>query len=172
MKKCPKCSFAYYDNTLDFCLEDGTRLEVVSDNQPTATIPRPASTAEKTLFIPNTAAEIETVQRSNLAPTIEVKELDKSPDVSEKKIYKMLEIAPVVVALTHNWWQWVYLEGQSYSSFTNYVFSGNFLGWLFLLLVGTLLSVLSLRNSRDKKFAIISLSILAINLLLFIVPRK
>lgn len=30
MKRCPKCDLTYSDETLDFCLDDGTRLNVVS----------------------------------------------------------------------------------------------------------------------------------------------
>jgi len=44
MKRCPTCNRSYPDDTLSFCLEDGTRL--ASDYDPEATViaqPRPPS---------------------------------------------------------------------------------------------------------------------------------
>ncbi|HKE55068.1 MAG TPA: hypothetical protein VKB46_00135 [Pyrinomonadaceae bacterium] len=43
MKQCPTCHRAYQDDTLSFCLEDGTRLAVLS--QPPATVLAPPPTA-------------------------------------------------------------------------------------------------------------------------------
>lgn len=35
MKQCPECKTTYTDNSLSFCLSDGTRLTEVADEQPT-----------------------------------------------------------------------------------------------------------------------------------------
>ncbi|MDQ3041790.1 MAG: hypothetical protein M3R11_05350 [Acidobacteriota bacterium] len=48
----------------------------------------------------------------------------------------VLELAPFVIALAHNWWQWIYLNNQYYSSFSTYVLSANFIMWLLLLTTG------------------------------------
>ena len=40
---------------------------------------------------------------------------------------RALEIASFVIALMHNWSQCIYLNNQQYSSFSNYILSGNFL---------------------------------------------
>ena len=31
MKRCPKCSADYFDNMIEFCLEDGAKLSDISD---------------------------------------------------------------------------------------------------------------------------------------------
>jgi len=48
----------------------------------------------------------------------------------------VLELASFVIALAHNWWQWIYLNNQYYSSFSTYVLSANFIMWLLLLMMG------------------------------------
>ena len=85
---------------------------------------------------------------------------------------KILEISPLVIALAHNWWQWVYLNNQYYYSFGSYVFSANFLMWLLLLATGGIIGLISLKKNQNKSFAIAGLVILAINLLLFLVPKR
>ena len=83
-----------------------------------------------------------------------------------------METAPIVLALAHNWWQWLYLEKQYVSSITEYILSANFLMWLLLLASGILVSLLAVKHSKDKTLGIISLVALAINLILFLVPRR
>ena len=83
----------------------------------------------------------------------------------------VLEIAPVVVALAHNWWQWIYLNSQPYASFTNYITSANFLIWLLLLTAGALVSLFAVKRGQNRGFAFASLVILSINLILFMVPK-
>jgi len=170
MKRCPKCNAEYYDNMLEFCLEDGTRLTSLSSPQRApATVsaqpPRPTA-AEETVSMPLTAKpkdqEVETVVAKAIVP----------PDNTTLSQNKVLEIAPIVVALAHNWWQWLYLEKQYYSSFMDYVFSANFLMWLLLLGAGAVISLYSLKRSERKGFAYTGLVILAINLILFLVPRR
>ncbi len=85
---------------------------------------------------------------------------------------KILETAPIVLALAHNWWQWLYLEKQYVSSITDYILSANFLMWLLLLASGTIISLLAVKHSKNKTLGIISLVALAINLILFLVPRR
>lgn len=41
MKRCPKCSRRYSDDSLNFCLEDGARLSFGQDSQPTLISPSP-----------------------------------------------------------------------------------------------------------------------------------
>jgi hypothetical protein len=169
MKRCPKCNADYFDNMLEFCLEDGTRLTSLSPTggAPTAVAQPPRQTVpEKTVSMPLSAqpkqGEVETVVAKKIIPTDELK-------LSQNKV---LEIAPVVVALAHNWWQWLYLEKQYYSSFMEYVFSANFLMWLLLLSTGIGISLYSIKRSERKGFAYTGLVILAINLILFLVPRR
>ena len=169
MKRCPKCNADYYDNMLEFCLEDGTRLNYLSpaQNAPATVAQPPRQTAaEKTVSMPLSAQsgprEVETVVAKAIVP----------PDSAELSQNKVLEIAPVVVALAHNWWQWLYLEKQYYSSFMDYVFSANFLMWLLLLGAGAAICLYSLKRSERKGFAYTGLVILAINLILFLVPRR
>src|SRR5580765_3833644 len=44
MKECPKCGQTFNDDSLGFCLMDGTAL-VTTESQPTVVIERPAVTA-------------------------------------------------------------------------------------------------------------------------------
>jgi len=56
MKCCPKCNIEYFDKTLEFCLEDGTRLVLNSTYQTeTPTIVRTNKldlSTEKTFSLP------------------------------------------------------------------------------------------------------------------------
>src|SRR5690349_652652 len=109
MKRCPKCNADYYDNMLEFCLEDGTRLTSLSGATATAVAQPPRQTAADTVSMPLSARpekqEVETVVAKSIVPA-------ENAELSQNKV---LEIAPVVVALVHNWWQWLYLEKQYYS---------------------------------------------------------
>ncbi|HYJ90885.1 MAG TPA: hypothetical protein VEV84_06235, partial [Pyrinomonadaceae bacterium] len=40
MKRCPECRRAYADETLNFCLDDGSRLVLDNDEAATAMLPR------------------------------------------------------------------------------------------------------------------------------------
>lgn len=44
MKQCPTCNHTYSDDTLSYCLEDGSLLRTVSDPQATQRIPAPPAT--------------------------------------------------------------------------------------------------------------------------------
>ena len=181
MKQCPKCKTKYSDPTLEFCLEDGVRL-VLSKNPgtefPTETIPNKPNlvTAENTIEFPSANPIVRNPPDPEISnvkfpvSTLKVNSgLERGVAHTGERI---LETAPIVIALAHNWWQWVYLDNQYYSSFSSYVFSANFLMWLLLLVSGAVVSLLTLKRSENKGFAISSLVVLAINLLLFIVPRR
>lgn len=173
MKRCPKCNRSF-ENSLDFCLEDGSRLASLSDTATNVTIEsKPLNTTPPTVAYPlapvrtaanelSKAAEVETV--------VAKKEILGIEAVSRSNV--VFEYAAVAIALAHNWWQWLYLEKQYYSSFFEYVFSANFLMWLLLLVAGTAISLFALRKSSNKTFGVVSLVILAINLILFLVPRR
>lgn len=174
MKRCPSCSLNYSDDTLEFCLQDGIRLVGAASNIETPTAMRPenfAPSKEATVSLPfkpkpavpenKTENELQTNQPADLLK-----------EISGAQNNKVLEIAPVVIALAHNWWQWIYLDNQYYYSFTAYFFSANFLMWLLLLAGGAAIALVSLKRNTNKAFAILSLVILAINLLLFLVPRR
>lgn len=175
MKRCPKCNADYFDNMLEFCLEDGMRLTSVSDTggkttqanppRPTAaeTVSLPFTGVPKTLEVPGSSSgEIETI----------VAKTDMVLPSIPAKTSSVLENAPIVLALAHNWWQWLYLEKQYVSSFMEYILSANFLMWLLLLAAGVIVSLLAVKRSERKIVAYTSLVILAINLILFIVPRR
>jgi len=173
MKRCPKCNRSF-DNSLDFCLEDGVRLTPVFDAAAAVTVEsRATQTAPPTIAYPmapvreaasnlSSAADVETV--------VAKKEILGAEAVSHPS--PAFEYAAITIALAHNWWQWLYLERQYVSSIFDYVLSANFLMWLLLLASGTGISLLIIRKSDRKIFGILSLVILAINLILFLVPRR
>jgi hypothetical protein len=167
MKRCPKCNVDYFDNVLEFCLEDGTRL-----------IANPSVITKER--IPNTIpAETVAFERGSMPIGFQgtpvpdkVKEIVPETIIQSPSVSKTLEVAPIVLALAHNWWQWLYLENQYVSSIASYLLSANFLMWLVLLSAGVGISLTALKRLQNKAFAYISLVILAINLILFLVPRR
>lgn len=175
MKRCPKCNADYFDNMLEFCLEDGTRLAMASVGAATAQATRPTADANVGVHTPIANRDsIETVvipaadrQASSVPDTESWNEVK-----SDSQFAGLIEKTPVVIALAHNWWQWLYLEKTYVSSVTDYLLSANFLMWLLLLVAGTAAGIYSFKNSKNKSFAIISLVALAINLILFVVPRR
>ncbi len=174
MKRCPKCHADYFDNVLEFCLEDGTRLSFASQPVGVATSPtiqqKPATNPQPGP-LSNLNSEATVVIRK--AGETEWPGLEKSMlSAKQSQTAKILETAPIVLALAHNWWQWLYLEKQYISSITEYILSANFLMWLLLLGSGTAVGLLSVKHSKDKTLGIISLVALAINLILFLVPRR
>ncbi|MGB7210062.1 MAG: hypothetical protein WBD27_15505 [Pyrinomonadaceae bacterium] len=174
MKRCPKCNADYFDNMLEFCLEDGTRLTFASQSTGATTartIPQTPTVGQQPAPLSNLNSE-ETVVIRNVGdakPTI----TDTPLQIAEQsQTAKILETAPIVLALAHNWWQWLYLEKQYVSSITDYILSANFLMWLLLLASGILVSLLAVKHSKNKTLGIISMVALAINLILFLVPRR
>ncbi len=175
MKRCSQCAAEYYDEMLEFCLEDGAKLFTVSKtlkDAPTITKSNaPDPFTEKTFNLPYSADE-KTLERvkPDEPPTIR----QESSLIKERLAagYKVLEILPMVVALSHNWWQWLYAANQTYSSISAFLISANFLIWLFLLAIGVGLGLLAVKRCENKGYALISLVMLAVNLILFIVPKR
>lgn len=178
MKKCPKCETAYSDETLDFCLDDGTRLlefkpqaavktEVFSSDQASA----------ETLFFDKSAGLPKTVG-SRRGETVSELPASTNQTASLKqrtieKGYRALEIGAVFFALAHNWWQWLYIDRQSYSgNISRFFFSAEFLVWILLFMGGAAAGIAALKFSRRKDLGYISLIMLAINLILILVPRR
>jgi hypothetical protein len=174
MKRCPKCNTDYFDNMLEFCLEDGMRLTFASQSTGATTartIPQTPTIGQQPAPRSNLNSE-ETVVIRNVGdgkPTITEGPLQSA---EQSQTAKILETAPIVLALAHNWWQWLYLEKQYISSITEYILSANFLMWLLLLASGIIISLLAVKHSKNKTLGIISLVALAINLILFLVPRR
>lgn len=176
MKRCPKCNVDYFDNMLEFCLEDGARLTLLSGTAVPLTseaVPVRPTAAKTEVFsparIPN--AEIVPPQPTEEFDTIEAKR-DAPLDRVKTRGYEAIGNVPIVIALAHNWWQWLYLEKQHVSSITDYIFSANFLMWLLLLISGVAVSLFVARTGTKKVNAYTSLVILSINLILFLVPRR
>ncbi len=130
MKRCPKCNLNYTDDTLEFCLEDGSRLvkdgTFESEIQTVARSKNPDLTTAKTVALPFSIEE----KNRNLSGLNNPQSISQKPLLKEKALrqsQKALEIAPIAFALAHNWWQWIYLNNQYYSSFVSYILSANFL---------------------------------------------
>lgn len=179
MKRCPKCKLDYFDNMLEFCLEDGSKLVTVptSGEIPTVTKLNSSSpTTEKTVNLPYSKVPeqlpFETPNQANSQPIEQIGSADLLKEKVAVKTFRILETAPIVLSLAHNWWQWIYLNNQYYSSLTGFLLSANFLMWLLLLITGGATGLLAVKYSRNKGFAYTSLVILAINLLLFLVPKR
>ena len=175
MKRCPKCNLNYPDETLDFCLEDGAKLipgNKFETETPTVTRSnKQFSETTKTLGLPFPVPEKIAGLRDE-PPDQPIRQTTLLKEKALEKGSKILEIAPLVIALAHNWWQWIYLANQYYSSLTNYVASANFLVWLLLLILGVTLGLVSLKRVRNRGFAIAGLITIAINLILFLVPKR
>jgi len=174
MKRCPNCNLAYSDHTLEFCLEDGTRLiseHSIETEIPTVTLPNKFSLiTEKTDNLPYSDS-IKTLEIGKDAASASPQTNSIKEKVVQQSI-NVIEMAPVVVALAHNWWQWIYLNNQYYTSFSTYVLSANFLMWLLLLITGTVISLCAVKRGQNRGFAFASLVILSINLILFLVPKR
>ncbi|PYS98387.1 MAG: hypothetical protein DMF63_16000 [Acidobacteria bacterium] len=88
MKRCPECRRDFYDDSLIFCLDDGTRL---LDGPPSVDGP-----ATALLHLTPSSAEAETrAQIDIINPTAVL----SSPDLTSKKIDKRLLAAPVIAVL-------------------------------------------------------------------------
>lgn len=182
MKRCPTCKVDYFDEMLEFCLDDGAKLVSMSGSaseMPTVTRSNrqnPATNETAALSSPKTPDLLELKDQNREIKTKSSSPFETVPanplkDKVTSQSYKVLEIAPVIVSLAHNWWQWVYLRNQYYYTFTSYFFSANFLMWMILLFAGAAVGFLALRLCQNKSFAYTGLVILAINLLLFLVPK-
>lgn len=168
MKRCPKCSTDYFDNMLEFCLDDGARLvEVPYSAVATEAIKRPAVETHGAGPLAPAASQETVVLQPPGGPT-------SAPGLGAGSVQssKVLETVPIVFALAHNWWQWLYLEKTYVYSVADFLLSANFLMWVLLLGAGTASGIYAVKSSKDKTIAIVSLVALAVNLILFLVPRK
>lgn len=173
MKRCPNCNHTYSDNTLEFCLEDGSRLisaQGISVPQ-TVALPKPSVLQnDPTINLPH----------QNIPKTIEISEakstIQNKGEVIKQKVvhqsFKILEILPIIISLAHNYWQWLYVNNQSSSDMMTFIISVHFLVWFLLLISGAVLSLIALKYCQNKGFAYTSLVILAINFILFLVPKR
>ena len=105
MKSCPKCNRTF-ENSLDFCLEDGTRLvSMPAGSTPVTVEAKAVHTVPPTVAYPiapihaaandlSRAAEVETV--------VARKEILGADTVSRSN--PAFEYAAIAVALAHNWW--------------------------------------------------------------------
>lgn len=180
MKKCPQCQADYFDDMLEFCLEDGARLNVVGDRATAAetkVFERNQNSVE-TMFANHAGGEVpQTVAAKNPATINQAaaNRTETTVSLKEKAVEKgshALEIGTLVFALAHNWWQWVYVDRQTYGSISGFLFSVEFLLWFVTLLAGTVLGLLTVKFSQRKTLAYVGLIILAVNFLLMLVPRR
>lgn len=176
MKRCPKCNTDYFDNMLEFCLEDGVKLNLLSTTErEISTITHSASqnpATAKTIDLPFSSpiSPFKQDQPSNVQPTISATK--KIETKVKTKSFEVLTVAPIVVSLLHNWIQWLYVSNQNYGSIGAFLISPNFVVWLFLLICGAVLGLLAVKYCEKKGFAYVSLVILAVNLLLLLVPKR
>ena len=166
MKRCPRCNADYFDNMLEYCLEDGSKLYNATTPNVATSTPEPATGL-------GTAGPLAT---STSEPTVVLNKAETNfaanDQASSRDTSRKVSIAPTIIALAHNWWQWVYLEKQYVYSVTDYLLSANFVMWLLLLAGGVLSGLYAFKHSKDRSYALIGLVILAINLILFLVPRR
>ena len=159
---------------LDFCLDDGERLLLLEQKKDDVLngIPTQAETVAlnnrlNTAFVPR---DVDTELQNEWQTELE----NKSEGIKQKvtlQWLKTLEIVPIILALAHNYWQWLYLARKSYYDFSSFFFSIDFLIWLLLLITGGVFGIISLKYSKRKGFAITALVVLAINVILSIVPK-
>ena len=167
MKRCPQCNADYFDNMLEYCLEDGAKLF-------TATEPNIATSTREQ---PTAFKPVGPLASTTSEPTVVIRKTEDAATEPEKsapheRTSQGVAMVPMVIALAHNWWQWVYLEKQYVYSITDYLLSANFILWLILLAGGVLSGLYAFKHSKNKTFALTGLVILAINLILFLVPRR
>jgi len=166
MKCCPICNVEYLDNTLEFCLEDGTQLVSSANTE---------LTAAKTEVLKDFPSQLPFEFENSNETILQHKDTDKLSHIKEKVTYqgfRIIEVAPIVLSLSHNYWQWLYLNKTNYNDTISFLTSSQFVVWLLLLFSGAISSFVALKFGKNKGFAIASLVILAINLLLSIVPNK
>lgn len=174
MKRCPKCRTEYFDNMLDFCLDDGERLllvEVTEDSTRGGVSSAETVRLQTDLKTEPFYSPLEKTEPfAQAAPTLKNKSEKIKREVARKSL-EILEIAPMISALAHNYWQWLYLSRKNYYEFTDYFLSIEFIIWMLLLITTFVFGIISLKYSERKAFAVTALVVLAINVLLSIVPK-
>lgn len=183
MKSCPKCKSVFFDETLEFCMEDGSPLVLTSPEK--AEIPTVIKNktdfapADKTLEFSdegkhlNNPFEPEKTRQTGLNQTVKIDE--KLTNFKEKVSYqglRTIEVLPIILALSNNYWQWLYLNRANYNDTLSFLISVNFIVWFVLLIFGLISCFVAIKYGKNRGFAITALVILAINLLLSIVPLK
>ena len=159
---------------LDFCLDDGERLLLLKENQASnnATQTQSKTVALDNKFNPTVFDSPDTM--TGIQKDWQADLLNKSEGIKQKvtlQWLKALEITPIILALAHNYWQWLYLTRKNYYDFSSFFLSLDFIIWLFLLITGAAFGIISLKYSERKSFAITALVVLAINVILSIVPK-
>src|SRR5687767_4561374 len=135
MKRCPQCQADYFDEMLEFCLEDGAKLSVASSRATAAEtkVFNKNQSSVETMFAGRSGGEVpQTVEVKNPATINQAAANQTETMVSLKqnaveKGYRALEIGTLVFALAHNWLQWLYIERQSYGTISNFLLSAEFL---------------------------------------------
>lgn len=173
MKRCPKCNTDYFDNMLEFCLEDGAKLISINETSTKLKSSQSNPIISETSNFPDDfeTLDLRAATQTKQSPLTTLK-TDTLKQRATQKGYKILEISPIIFSLMHNWWQWLYLNNQNFSSFTNFLISFEFLIWFFLLVIGIVIGLFSLKFCERKGFAYTSLIIFSINFLLFLVPKR
>jgi hypothetical protein len=178
MKRCAVCQKEYYDETLEFCLDDGSRLQKINNiNNETLTAPAIKPGIERSQTKTIQLVNQTDFQKPDLPETesLSKKQISDKKEVIKRNVadtsVKILDTSPIVLALAHNYWQWLYLYRQPTYDLTAFFTSYNFLVWLFLLIGGLLFGLFSLKYGNNKGFAITALVVLAINVILSIVPK-
>lgn len=87
MKYCPKCNRAYYDNSLNYCLEDGSFLKVY-DPEATILSPTKVSNEPETLVL-----------EEKSAPLVELKEQKIEPVKSFGESHGLQIALPIALAI-------------------------------------------------------------------------
>ena len=181
MKKCPQCQADYFDEQLEFCLEDGaklTNLRSTATAADTKVFNTAAQNSVATAFFDQRGGEVPQTAGANQAGNLNAPTTANETKVTSLKQNavetgsRALEIGTLVIALANNWLQWLYIERQHYGTLTNFIFSVEFLFWLLLLFAGVAAGLLTLKLSRTKTLAYVGLVILAINFVLLLVPKK
>jgi hypothetical protein len=166
MKRCPRCNADYFDNMLEYCLEDGAKLFIT-------TAPNVATRSREQASVLGTAGPLAAPISEQTVVLNKAENVGKDEQaLPRNETSQLITLVPTIVALAHNWWQWVYLEKQYVYPLTDYLLSANFVMWLLLLAGGILSGLYGLKHSKNRSYALIGLVVLAINLILFLVPRR
>ncbi|CAN5601422.1 hypothetical protein BH10ACI1_BH10ACI1_09420 [soil metagenome] len=92
MKKCPSCKSIYSDDTLAFCLSDGTRLDKAYDSEQTLQLPNPIKT-DSVLSSPTSQLRQEQKSVETEISLISV----KKPSVSPVWIYSTVALLSLMI---------------------------------------------------------------------------
>ncbi len=160
---------------LEYCLEDGEQLSVVSNEIKTVQSIKPKNKKTEAETVSFDNKNLDTEKVADAVKTDSPNHLNEKAENLKQKAtqhwLKFLEYASITFALSHNYWQWLYFEKKRLTTIGDFLISGVFLFWLLLLFLGLIFSILSLQFSKNREFAIVALIVLAINLLLSIVPK-